>query len=208
MPSRRTAAVPAAARKGSSKDEATSLFSAQKRNYGIGSAIQPRRDLSRMLKWPRHIRIQRQRKVLKMRLKVPPSIAQFSQTLDLNMGARLPRPRSPRAGSIAAAAPVLVHAVPLTVTAWGCHRAATNLFKLLDKYRPEEKAAKKARLAGMVGHRRPTRRGGWRGRWVGEPSRGRVSEPGLLVGCAGERWLRWRQAVLCQVRPEPRHQAD
>ena len=38
----------------------TSLFSAQKRNYGIGGAIQPRRDLSRMLKWPRYIRLQRQ----------------------------------------------------------------------------------------------------------------------------------------------------
>ncbi len=65
----------------------TSLFSAQKRNYGIGGAIQPRRDLSRMLKWPRYIRLQRQRKVLKMRLKVPPSIAQFSATADLNTGA-------------------------------------------------------------------------------------------------------------------------
>ena len=62
----------------------TSLFGPVKRNYGIGGAIQPRRDLSRMLKWPRYIRMQRQRKVLKMRLKVPPSIAQFSATTDLN----------------------------------------------------------------------------------------------------------------------------
>ena len=29
----------------------TSLFGPVKRNYGIGGAIQPRRDLSRMLKW-------------------------------------------------------------------------------------------------------------------------------------------------------------
>ena len=76
----------------------TSLFGPVKRNYGIGGAIQPRRDLSRMLKWPRYIRLQRQRKVLKMRLKVPPSIAQFGATADLNTGTatRSPchRPRS------------------------------------------------------------------------------------------------------------------
>ena len=73
----------------------TSLFGPVKRNYGIGGAIQPRRDLSRMLKWPRYIRLQRQRKVLKMRLKVPPSIAQFSATADLNTGTPLqPRPRT------------------------------------------------------------------------------------------------------------------
>ena len=69
-----------------------SLFQPAKRNFGIGGAIQPRRDLSRMLKWPRYIRLQRQRKVLKMRLKVPPSIAQFSATADLNTGAA-PQPR-------------------------------------------------------------------------------------------------------------------
>ena len=86
----RTAALPAGVKKSSAKDEAASPFAPEKRNFGIGGAIQPRRDLSRMLKWPRHIRIQRQRKVLNMRLKVPPSIAQFAQTLDLNMGTRQP----------------------------------------------------------------------------------------------------------------------
>lgn len=77
----------AAPKKTIAKAEDTSLFGPVKRNYGIGGAIQPRRDLSRMLKWPRYIRMQRQRKVLKMRLKVPPSIAQFSATADLNTGA-------------------------------------------------------------------------------------------------------------------------
>jgi len=77
----------APAKKTIAKAEDTSLFGPVKRNYGIGGAIQPRRDLSRMLKWPRYIRLQRQRKVLKMRLKVPPSIAQFSSTTDLNTGA-------------------------------------------------------------------------------------------------------------------------
>jgi large subunit ribosomal protein L7Ae len=84
---KKAAPLPATARTGVKKDEGASLFAPSKRNYGIGGAIQPRRDLGRMVKWPRHIRIQRQRKILRMRLKVPPSIAQFQNTLDLNMGA-------------------------------------------------------------------------------------------------------------------------
>ena len=80
---KKTASVPSAAKKGGKDEGSSSLFEKKHRNYGIGSAIQPRRDLGRMLKWPRHIRIQRQRKILKMRLKVPPSIAQFGSTLDL-----------------------------------------------------------------------------------------------------------------------------
>ena len=109
--SKRTAAMPAATKKTIAKSEETSLFGPQKRNFGIGGAIQPRRDLSRMLKWPRYIRIQRQRKVLKMRLKVPPSIAQFGSTMDLNSGAP-PRPRSP--------APHLPS--PGSAAAWRCSR--------------------------------------------------------------------------------------
>ena len=48
--SKRTAAMPAATKKTIAKSEETSLFGPQKRNFGIGGAIQPRRDLSRMLK--------------------------------------------------------------------------------------------------------------------------------------------------------------
>ena len=59
--------APAPVKKSIAKAEDTSLFGPVKRNYGIGGAIQPRRDLSRMLKWPRYIRLQRQRKALKMR---------------------------------------------------------------------------------------------------------------------------------------------
>jgi len=60
------------------------------------------------VKWPEYIRLQRQKVILRRRLKVPPAIAQFSHTLDKN--------------------------------------TATQLFKLLDKYRPESKQEKKARL--------------------------------------------------------------
>merc|ERR1712157_657870 len=42
------------------------------------------RDLSRFVKWPKYVRIQRQRAVLYQRLKVPPSINQFTKTLGKN----------------------------------------------------------------------------------------------------------------------------
>jgi len=40
--------------------------------------------LTRFVKWPRYIRIQRQKAILMKRLKVPPSIAQFNHTLEKN----------------------------------------------------------------------------------------------------------------------------
>jgi len=39
--------------------------------------------------WPKYIRIQRQRKILYQRLKVPPTINQFSNTLDRNLSINL-----------------------------------------------------------------------------------------------------------------------
>ena len=57
------------------------------------------------MRWPKYVRIQRQRRVLNQRLKVPPALNRFTKTLDKN--------------------------------------GATTLFKLLLKYRPEDKAAKK-----------------------------------------------------------------
>ena len=71
---------------GSFHDNHSHLFTKQPRNYGIGRAIPPKRDLTRFVKWPRYIRIQRQRAILKRRLKVPPAINQFSRALDKNQG--------------------------------------------------------------------------------------------------------------------------
>jgi len=51
-----------------------------------GQDIQPQRDLSRFVKWPKYIRLQRQRAILYQRLKVPPPINQFTQTLDRQTG--------------------------------------------------------------------------------------------------------------------------
>ncbi len=74
--------------------------------------MQPKQDLTRFVKWPEYVRLQRQRVILNQRLKVPPALAQFSNTLDKN--------------------------------------TATNLFKLLNKYRPESKQEKKARLDAVA----------------------------------------------------------
>jgi len=60
------------------------LFVELNKNYAVGNDVQPKRDLSRMVKWPRYIRLQRQRKILTQRLKIPPAINQFTKTIDKN----------------------------------------------------------------------------------------------------------------------------
>ncbi len=64
------------------------LLEKRPRNYGIGQDIQPRRNLSRMVKWPEYVRHQRQKKILSLRLKVPPALAQFQHVLDRNTAAQ------------------------------------------------------------------------------------------------------------------------
>lgn len=54
----------------------------KKRKFGIGQDVLPRTtNLARMVKWPKYVRLQRQRKTLMQRLKVPGCVAQFSHTL-------------------------------------------------------------------------------------------------------------------------------
>jgi len=84
------------------------LFEKRSKNYGIGQNVQPKRDLSRFVRWPKYIRIQRHKAILQKRLKVPPPINQFSQALD--------------------------------------KQTALQLFKIFEKYRPETKLQKSARL--------------------------------------------------------------
>lgn len=110
--SKTPARAPAAAGAKSGKVVKNPLFESRPRNFGIGQDIQPTTDLTRFVKWPQYVRLQRQKVILNQRLKVPPSIAQFSHTLDKN--------------------------------------TATQLFKLLNKYRPETKQEKKARLDAVA----------------------------------------------------------
>ncbi|VDN51992.1 unnamed protein product [Dracunculus medinensis] len=90
------------------KKEKNPLFEKKPRNFGIGQDIQPKRDLTRFVRWPKYIRLQRQKAILQKRLKIPPPINQFRMALD--------------------------------------KQTASNLFRLLDKYRPETKYQKKERL--------------------------------------------------------------
>jgi len=53
------------------------LITKRPRNYGIGQDIQHKRDVTRFVKWPKYVRIQRQRTILYNRIKVPPPINQF-----------------------------------------------------------------------------------------------------------------------------------
>ena len=64
------------------------LIEKRSRNFGVGQDIQPKRNLSRMVKWPEYIRLQRQKKILHLRLKVPPAISQFQHVLDKNTAAQ------------------------------------------------------------------------------------------------------------------------
>lgn len=53
---------------------------------GIGGALPPKKPLNRFVKWPKYVRIQRQKRVLCQRLKVPPALNQFTKALDKNSG--------------------------------------------------------------------------------------------------------------------------
>jgi len=52
------------------------------RNFRLGNHIRPRIIKSRFIRWPRYVQIQRKKRILLRRLKVPPAIAQFFRPLD------------------------------------------------------------------------------------------------------------------------------
>ncbi|XP_015784595.1 60S ribosomal protein L7a [Tetranychus urticae] len=89
------------------------LIQKRPKNFGIGQDIQPKRDLTRFVRWPRYILLQRKRAILNQRIKVPPSVNQF-RACNLDK------------------------------------QTAIQLFRLLEKYRPEDKRAKKLRLRAIA----------------------------------------------------------
>ncbi|KAK7504367.1 hypothetical protein BaRGS_00004233 [Batillaria attramentaria] len=105
---KKVAATPFLTKKVEAKKVTNPLFEKRPKNFGIGQDIQPKRDLSRFVRWPKYIRLQRQKAILYQRLKVPPPINQFTMAAD--------------------------------------RQTATQIFRLLDKYKPETKQAKKERL--------------------------------------------------------------
>ncbi|RDX84018.1 60S ribosomal protein L7a-2, partial [Mucuna pruriens] len=108
MAPKRGVKAPVVAAKKKPEKVTNPLFEKRPKQFGIGGALPPKRDLTRFVKWPKTVQIQRKKRILKQRLKVPPALNQFTKTLDKNL--------------------------------------ATNLFKMLLKYRPEDKAEKKERL--------------------------------------------------------------
>jgi len=78
------------------------------RTFSIGGDIRPSGDLTRFVKWPKYVRLQRSRRILYQRLKLPPAINQFKSTFD--------------------------------------KRQAGQLFRLLNKLKPESKTQKAERL--------------------------------------------------------------
>jgi large subunit ribosomal protein L7Ae len=93
-----------------------SKYVAAAKDFGVGRDVPFKRDISRFMRWPQFVTMQRKRRVLERRMKVPPALNQFRMTLD----------RSTR----------------------------TNLFKLLNKYKPETVKARKTRLAAAAAEKK------------------------------------------------------
>jgi len=73
------------------KTQKNPLFEKTPRNFRLGGDIQPKRDLTRFVRWPKYVRLQRMKKIMLMRLKMPPAINQFNMTIDKNQAATLLR---------------------------------------------------------------------------------------------------------------------
>merc|ERR1711879_877669 len=65
------------------------LFEKSPRNYRLGGDIQPKRDLTRFVRWPKYVRLQRMKKIMLMRLKMPPAVNQFNSAIDKNQATTL-----------------------------------------------------------------------------------------------------------------------
>nr|GMD43276.1 60S ribosomal protein L7a-1 [Ipomoea batatas] len=63
--------LPVAASKKKPEKVVNPLFEKRPKQFGIGGALPPKKDLTRFVKWPQVVRIQRKRRILKQRLKVP-----------------------------------------------------------------------------------------------------------------------------------------
>jgi len=65
------------------------LFEKTPKNLRLGGDIQPKRDLSRFIKWPKYVRLQRMKQIMMMRLKLPPAINQFNMAVDRSQAAQI-----------------------------------------------------------------------------------------------------------------------
>ncbi|EDL40102.1 mCG12602 [Mus musculus] len=86
---KKVALARAVIKKQEAKKMVSPLFEKRPKNFGIGQDIQPKKNLTRFVKWPHYIRLQWQRAMLYKRLKVPPAINQFTQALDRQTATQL-----------------------------------------------------------------------------------------------------------------------
>merc|ERR1711937_727939 len=82
---------PAVLQKEVKKTKKNPLFEKTPRSFRIGGAIQPRVNLSRVVKWPKYVTLQRKKAILLKRLKSPPAVNQFNSAIDKNQAAQLLR---------------------------------------------------------------------------------------------------------------------
>merc|ERR1712144_191562 len=59
------------------------------RTFSIGGDVLPKRNLTRFVKWPKYVRLQRSKMTLLKRIKIPPAINQFSNTFDKRQASQL-----------------------------------------------------------------------------------------------------------------------
>jgi len=67
----------------------STLFEKAPKNFRVGGDVQPKRDLTRFVKWPKYIQLQRKKRIMLMRLKMPPALHQFNTTIDKNQATSL-----------------------------------------------------------------------------------------------------------------------
>jgi large subunit ribosomal protein L7Ae len=85
---KKVATAPLGAKSGK-KPQKNPLFEKTPRNYRLGGDIQPKRDVARFTRWPKYIQLQRMKRILLQRLKVPPALNQFNMTIDKNQAGQL-----------------------------------------------------------------------------------------------------------------------
>merc|ERR1712031_150465 len=78
--------------KGAAKKEEFPKNAVEKkgRTFSIGGdVLPPKRNLTRFVKWPKYVRLQRAKMTLLKRIKIPPAINQFTNTLDKRQASQL-----------------------------------------------------------------------------------------------------------------------
>jgi len=78
----KTAAKETTAAKKKPQAHEVSRFVSRPKSFGIGQAVPYKRDISRFMRWPMFVTMQRKKRVLQRRLKAPPALNQFRTVLD------------------------------------------------------------------------------------------------------------------------------